>query len=765
MRKPLLAIVGLLCVAAVTLAAGQLAGITLPNGWLLSPTPPHTVAVGTLPTGIVLARDGSKAFVLETGFRKPQLRILDARTLADQAVIPLPNAYGAPLRDPAGDGMWIANTQTFGDQVAHFNPALGRFDRTVSLPVPFSASALARSPNGKLLAVTGDLAGRVALVDLAQGTVSGDPIAVGLHPAAVQFSADGRELYVANRGERSLDVIDVAQRRIMTHIRVGLHPAALLVTPDRVYAADTDDDDIAVIDPVAHAVIARVPLPFALRGVVGASPNAIVRDGYRLYVTCGAANAVAVFKIARGTLIPLGAIPAGWYPTAIAVDSATKSLLIVNGKGEGGHPNSGYRSGAAPGDRGQYVAAQLTGSVRRIPRPSDVALRDGLADVLALGAPFAHGTLPPSPVVRAHGPISHVIYIVKENRSYDQILGDDTAGDGDPSLVWFGREITPNQHALADRFGLFDRFFVNAHVSADGHNWSMGAFANDYLERMWPANYANRRPFYDFDDGDGASIPHAGFLWDDAARHKVSFRDYGEWVTAGPNGDGTPTQSAQRNLQRNLDPRYPTFDLTITDVSRVSEWKREFDAFERSRTLPALEIVRLPRDHTAGTRVGENTPQAMVADNDRAVGLLVDAVSHSPDWGSTAIFILEDDAQDGPDHVDEQRSTLYIASPYAAGGLRHEQYTTASVLRTMEIILGLSPMSPYDAGAVPLNAAFTATPDLRPFDVVNPGIDLNAKNAKTAYRAADSARMDFAHADDVNDDVLNDILKHAVAKR
>jgi hypothetical protein len=278
---------------------------------------------------------------------------------------------------------------------------------------------------------------------------------------------------------------------------------------------------------------------------------------------------------------------------------------------------------------------------------------------------------------------------------------------------------------------------------------------------MWPANYANRRPLYDFEDGAEAAVPHARYLWNDAVAHGITLRNYGEYVTAGP-GKPTPVSVADDALRPRTDRDFATYDMSITDVSRIAEWKREFDNFERSRTLPQLEIVRLPRDHTSGTRAGVATPQAMVADNDLAVGKLVDAISHSPDWASTAIFVIEDDAQNGPDHVDEQRSTFYLISPYAAGGVQHAAYTQASVLRTIEILLGLPPMSAYDAGARPLTAAFRTTPNLQPFDALPAAIDLDEKNPKTAYRAADSARLDFAHADRADAGELNDILWHAV---
>jgi len=738
--------------------------IELPNGWRIAPPPASLQTVGTLPTGIVVSRDGTRAFELETGHRKPVLRVLDARTLAVQTTIALGNAFGAPLRDIDGDGMWIPNTATFGEQISHVDPIGGRVDRTISLPVPFFPVAIAREPNGERLAVAGDYANAVALVDTASGALR-RVIAVGRHPAALAFSNDGRTLYVADRAESFVDAVDVGAGRVRTRIRVGLHPVALLRSGSHLYVADSDDDDVAVIDLARERVVQRARLPFALRGVVGDSPNALALAGGRLYVTCGAANAVAVFRVAAGRLTALGAIPTGWYPTALALEAADHALLIADGKGESGHANPGYRQELAMGPG--YVADNIVGAIRRIPIPSDAELTAGLATVESLGAPFARSTPPPDPIVQANGPIRHVIYVIKENRTYDQVLGDVNGADGDPSLVLFGRAVTPNQHALVARFGIFDRFFCDAHVSADGHNWSNAAFANDYLEKMWPPQYDNRRAFYDFEDGAEASTPHAGYVWDDAARHHVSLRDYGEFVTPGADDAGDddtrpPTSTMESGLIGRVDPHFAAFDLNIPDVERFREWKREFDGFERSRTLPQLEIVRFGRDHTAGTKTGANTPAAMVADNDQAVGMLVDAVSHSADWASTAIFILEDDAQNGPDHVDEQRSTFYLASPYAAAGLHHDRYTTSSILRTIELLLGLSPMTPYDAGARPLFAAFTTTPDLRPFDLLAASTDLDAKNKVTAYRAADSNALDFSHEDRVPDAVLNDILWHAV---
>ncbi len=756
-RAAVIAVAAGLALGAAVLAAPGIT--TLPTQWRIRGPEGAVATVGTLPEGLALSRDGSRLFELENGYRKPELRVLEAATLHEVRTIPLNGAFGVPLRDPDGEGVWVSIAGTFQEQIAHVDTTTGIVDRDVSLTLPFYPVAIARSPRDGTLAVAADLGDRVALVDPARERVV-ETLQTGSHPAALLFSPDGGTLYVADRGGSTVDVLDVpvassssVSRRVIT---VGLHPAAVAGDGERVYVADSDDDDVAVIDTRTNAVVQRAPIPFARAGAPGTSPNGLALDGDRLYVSCGAANAVAVFRIERGGLTPLGAIPTGWYPTAVVVDRAHGVLYVADGKGESGHPNPSYQPLAPRSDA--YIANQLVGSIRRIPIPDDGALAAGQRDVEALAQ---HDAAPSSPVLRAHGPIEHVIYVIKENRSYDEVLGDLAGADGDPALVLFGQGVTPNQHALAHRFGIFDRFFENAHVSADGHNWSTAAFANDYLEKMWPVNYAQRRPFYDFEDAANASRPKMGYLWDAAARAGVSMRNYGEFATAGPSAP-TPVSVSDDALRGATDRAFATFDLSVPDAERFTEWKREFDLYERNHDLPQLEIVRFMRDHTSGTKPGAETPQAMVADNDLAVGKLADAISHSPDWRSTAIFVIEDDAQNGPDHVDEQRAPFYLISPYAAGGVQHRAYTQASVLRTMEILLGLPPMSAYDAGAAPLTAAFRGTPDLAPFDALPERLDLHAKNPRTAYRAADSARLDFAQADRVDDGTLNDILWHTV---
>jgi hypothetical protein len=413
-------------------------------------------------------------------------------------------------------------------------------------------------------------------------------------------------------------------------------------------------------------------------------------------------------------------------------------------------------------DSSGYDAVSSVGSVRRVPIPGDDALARGLAAVRANLPPAV--AAPPGTVVRSGGPLRHVIYVVKENRTYDQVLGDLPGANGDPALALFGADVTPNEHALAQRFGILDNTFANAKVSADGHNWSMAAFANDYLERMWPPNYGGRRSLYDFEDGADASVPHAGFLWNDALAHGITVRNYGEFTTE-TEGTHTPVTSHMPGLDRVTDAQFVGFDLGVSDLAREAEWAHEFEAYAANGTLPQLEIVRLPNDHTSGTRPGALVPSAFVAQNDAALGKMIDELSHSRYWNDTVVFVVEDDAQNGPDHVDDERMPAFVISAYSAGGVVHEHYSTAGIVRTIELILGLPPMTVYDASARPLYAAFALAPDTAPYEALPARVPLDETNKRTAYRAADSARADFSREDAVPSGELNDILWHAVRGR
>ncbi len=722
----------LLPLVLCAIAAVATRTIWLPTDWTLSAPSGAVSTTGTMPQGLALSPDGSKIAIIESGVNPAALRILSVPDLHEIKVIPLKDAFGTPV--------WVDKTRLLvpgasTDAVLRIDIVTASID---TQPVGKYVSAVARATAGAVFA-TADLDN--TLVRL--GTTT--PVVTGAHPAAIVVASTN--VYVANRGESTLTKI--AAEGTTKAIAVDLHPVALALSPDgsKLYVACSDADAIDVVDTSSDAIVARIDV--SLPQGRGASPNAlaIAADG-TLYASLGAENAVA--QIRNNAVIARA--PAGWYPTGVVVDS--HNVYVSNDRGEGSRANPDFRPEHHKDP--EYVGAAMTGSVRAIAVASFDAT--STAEVSAnMPTPVA---TPAQTVLRARGPIKHVIYIIKENRTYDQVLGDLPIGDGDPKLAWFGKDVTPNDHSIAMRFGVFDRTFTDAQVSASGHNWSTAAFANDYLERFWPPNYGGRRKVYDFEDGAVASTPGTGYIWDDADKHGVSLRDYGEFVTDPANAGGLYT-TRMTGLIGKVDGRFPGFDLQINDEARADEWQREFKEFANNGKLPALTILRLPNDHTSGTRPGTWTPQAYVAQNDHALGRIVDIVSHSRYWGSTVILAIEDDSQNGPDHVDDQRTTFYLASPYAAPGVHHAQYTTSSVMRTIELLLGLPPMTIYDALAPPMYDAFALQPDMRPYNVISPQIDDTAKNAPHAYGAAASMRMDFHDADAADPRVLNDILAHA----
>jgi hypothetical protein len=363
-----------------------------------------------------------------------------------------------------------------------------------------------------------------------------------------------------------------------------------------------------------------------------------------------------------------------------------------------------------------------------------------------------------NPIPRKVGdpsPIKYIFYIIKENRTYDQVLGDMPEGNGDTSLVLFGEKITPNQHALAREFVLLDNFYVDGEVSADGHNWTMGAYATDYLEKNWPTSYGGRGGSYPGEGEREIANNKNGFLWDNCKRNGVSYRSYAEFI-----GYKKPNIAV---LKDHYCKSYTAWDLQVRDTVRFRQWKRDFDSLLATDALPQLNTIRFGNDHTQGLRLGRPTPFAQVADNDLAVGLFVDYLSHSRIWKESLIIIVEDDAQNGPDHVDAHRSTAYLAGGFIKKNfVDHTAYTTSSMLRTIELILGLPPMTQYDAPAVPLWRCFNDTPDHPSFEVRPCLVDLDEKNIAENKWQKKSETFNFAKEDRVNDADFNEVIWRAV---
>ncbi|HXJ29812.1 MAG TPA: bifunctional YncE family protein/alkaline phosphatase family protein [Gemmatimonadales bacterium] len=766
----------------------------LPTGRVLDPAG-VTRPVGQMPLGMVRSPAGSRLVLLLGGWREHGLQVVD-RTGQVRQTIPQAAAFvglaftglGTALYASGGNTdvvyryRWTDDRARLADSII-LAPRQRRADGTPADGTHYPAG-LALSGDGRLLYVAENLADSLAVVDVSTGAVV-QRLATGRYPYAVAVTPDGA-VFVTNWGASSLSLFTPTgngRLNAATFVPAGRHPSALLLNKSgsRVFVASGSTDRVAVIDTRSHAVVATLLDPPPSGPDEGTTPNALALsdDGTRLFVAEADANAVAAFDLRAATAdVPsasgndqlAGRIPAGWYPTALV--QLHDTLLVANGKGAGTGPNpAGPQPGQAQIRHGDadpdtsYTLGQIRGSLSIIPVP-----RAGL-DLAALTAR----------VVRANGwdsthagtrypPFEHVIYILKENRTYDQVLGDLPGADGDTSLVLFGRSVTPNHHTLAQRFGTFDRFFVNAEVSADGHNWSMAGYATDYTQKTTPANYDGGGRTYDYEGQNRNQIPEEdvaepsqGYLWDLARRAGISFANFGEFSFEETNAEGEKHYRATKPfLAAHTDPRYPSFDMAIPDQRRIDVWLDAFHGWVAQGTMPALQILHLPRDHTAGATPGMQTPRAMVADNDLALGRLVDALSHSPFWKNTVVFVMEDDAQNGPDHVDSHRSPLLVISAYGKGGVIHRFTNTTDALRTMEEILKLDALSQYDHYGHPLRDIWRDTPDTTPFVALTPTIPLDEQNPAGTRAARESRRLDLTDVDAADMDAFNRVLWMAV---
>jgi DNA-binding beta-propeller fold protein YncE len=523
---------------------------------------------------------------------------------------------------------------------------------------------------------------------------------------------------------------------------------------------------------------------------LGMTPSALAadKDGKRLYIVCSDANVIAVADISGSHARMLGFIPTGWYPTA-AVVLLDNQLVMLNGKGLGSEPNPhGPNPTAKPaivheGTQStppsvQYIPHIQTGTVAFLPAPDEEALERFTTTALQnspyrddiIYGPISDGQTAWFAKTEGHpSPIQHVIYVIRENRTYDQVLGDMEKGNGDKALNLFGEKITPNAHQLAREFVLYDNFYENADVSADGHNWANAAIAPDYTVKLWPNEYGHRSDLYDFEGDEPANTPPAGYLWNNALQAGVTIRDYGEWIKNVPLNavqNGQQVKEVKDDaLKAFVDMNFRGFDLNYRDVDRAKEFIREWNGFEQKGQVPQLIVLRLGNDHTQGAKAGALTPFAYAADNDYALGMVVDTVSRSNLWGTTAIFVIEDDAQNGCDHVDSHRAPVLVISPYTHRGVVDSgMYNQASVLRTMELILGLRPMTQFDAAARPMFGSFSRQPDPKPYSVIPPRVSLTERNPANGPGAAASARMNFSDADLADDDELNEVLWRMIKK-
>jgi len=728
-----------------------------------------------MPLAMALSPEGDRLVLSLSGWRQQGLQVTDCHAGTVVQTIPQPGAFLGLAFSPDGRALYASGGNedviyryAWRDKQAALVDAVVLAPKEPGKDGTRFPAGIAISPDGRRLFVAENLADTLAVVDV-DGKRVVQRLQTGAYPYAVVVSPAG-EVYVSDWGGNTVSVFAPAEGgalRDRGRITVGRHPSALLLNHggSRLFVASASTNSIAVVDTRTGRVLTHLLDPPPGGPNQGSTPNglALSRDGLRLYVAEADNNAVAVFQLSAQTSGVagggrsnrlIGRIPVGWYPTSLLI--IEDSLLVLNSKGRGSRPNPQFPQPEVklPDDSRDYTLGQLNGTITTLPANTRAIELTTLTRRVTRAnnwnrMQIGRGKYPP---------FKHVIYVIKENRTYDQVFGDLPQGDGDASLLFFPRSVSPNHHALAERFGLFDRFFCNAEVSSQGHVWSTAAYVTDYGEKTIPSVYAYRRNPNERGDVDE---PAAGYIWNAAIRKGLTLRNYGEFAEAVPGrkpNDPARYRAIKSALVPYTSPDYPAYDMTISDQVRADVWLKEFRQFVGQGNLPALEIMHLPGDHTSGGRPGRLTPKAHMADNDLALGRIVEAVSNSRYWKDTVIFVLEDDAQAGPDHVDSHRSVLSVVSAYSRGGVIHRFVNTTDVFATIEEILGLGKLSQFDHYGRPLREIFTDTPDLTPHVALKPEQPLNELNPPAGPAAKASLELNLDRVDAADEDAFNRVL-------
>jgi len=776
----------------------QNGGFLLNSGWRVKPAGTQ-IPLDTLPMSATLSKDGKFLLVLNGGYKPPSISVLDTQDGHEVGRTPVGDGWLGLALSPNGRTLWVGG----GSRAAIFEFSLddnGRLKPSNIFELVKAADRTYRdfigdvavSPDGRLLYACDLYHDSILVVNPQSGTIV-DRFKTGRRPYRILFQPDGKSFFVTSWADGTMLHHQTSDGLQLQTLRIGAHPTDM-VWRDRAAASEEEDAhadagasgwrarifvsaantnsvySVAVSDSGDLHMLETINISTSPLHPLGMTPSALAlsADQSKLYVICSDANAAAVVDVTEARSHVLGFIPTGWYPTA-AKALPDGRLVVLNGRGSRSYPNPNgpnptLRPSAVHGGSPlEYVGRIQTGSASFIPPIPEQQLRSYTAEVIA-NSPYNDEMLDSQPA--GIPPIEHVLYIVKENRTYDQILGDIGKGESDPSLCLFKENVSPNHHKLAREFVLFDNFYVSGDVSGDGHNWSTSAIANDYVVKMWPNSYAGRRKHYDYEGGEPAALPPAGYLWTNAAARGISMRNYGYWATnmKEPGADGTQIEAVRDSiLAKVTNMKYRGFDLDYPDVKRAQTFLADLAEFETAGTMPALMFMRLGNDHTSGTTAGKIAPLSSFADNDYALGMIVDGLSKSKFWKSTAVFVLEDDAQNGPDHIDSHRSAAFVLSPFThTGATNSTMYNTTSMLRTIELILHLRPMTHFDAGARPMLNSFSKEPVLTTYQAEKPRISLDDRNPSNSATAARSARLDFSQEDLNDDDEMNDILWLAI---
>jgi YVTN family beta-propeller protein len=772
--------------SAVTLPAQTLQDIeshsvTLPNGWKLTPVG-KLFPLGDLPLNIAVSPSKKLAAITNNGESDQTIQLVDIEhDVRLDSIIIGKSWLGLTFSD---DGNYLYASGGNDNMIVRYlirNNRLSVYDSIrigKPWPVKISVAGIALDdPRHRLYVVTQENNSLYILDTQSKKIISQYPL--GGEGYTCILSPDHKLLYISCWGCDKIIMFDTYQMKITGSVAVGDNPNDLCITGNGkyLYAANSNDNSVSVINTIEKRVIETLNAALYPGSPSGSTTNSVAlsSDEKTLYIANADNNCLAVFDVTKpGSGVSKGFIPTAWYPTCVRI--AKDKILVSNGKGLSSHANPYGPDPTRKGDlvvyqaagkeqkiKEQYIGGLFRGTLEIIKTP-DATQMDVFSKAVYDNTPYNKSTElvsegekgNPVPMkVGESSPIKHIFYIIKENRSYDQVLGDLPGGNGDPGLVLFGENITPNQHAIVREFVLLDNFYVNGEVSADGHNWTMGAYATDYLEKNWPTSYGGRGGEYPGEGSRKIANNKNGFLWDNCRRNGVSYRTYAEFM-----GEKKPNIPV---LKGHFCSHYSSWDLGIRDTVRFSQWKRDFDSLLAADALPQFNSLRFGNDHTEGLSLNRPTPFAHVADNDLAVGLFVDYLSHSRVWKSSLVIIVEDDAQNGPDHVDAHRSTAYLAGGFVKQGfIDHTAYTTTSLLRTIELILGLPPMTQYDASSTPLWRCMNNTPDHPPFSARPSNIDLNLKNLAQNIWQKKSQKFDFSKEDLVSDAEFNEVIWKAV---
>ena len=758
------------------------ARIWLPNGWGLTPVGEH-LPLGDLPLNIAVSPSKKLLAVTNNGQSDQSVMLFDVENqkLLDSVVMGkcwLGLTFSGDEKNlyaSGGNDNWIV-------RFSIENMKLAPTDTLVPgkpWPERISPAGLALDDARQLLYVVTKDNNSLYVVDVVSKKVTGR-YPLGAEGYTCLLSPDRKTLYISCWGCDKIQLFDTEKQQMSGSIPVGDNPNDLCLTPSgsHLFVANANDNSVSVIDLQRRKVVETLNTALYPDAPNGSTPNSVAlsEDGKTLYVANADNNCLSVFDVSRpGLSKSKGFVPTGWYPSCVRV--AGGKIYVANGKGFSSFanpkgPNPGkkrekvvYQEGdTRKPEKVQYIGGLFRGTLSIVPEPGPQQLAV-FSQAVYKNTPYQKEkeTLtegePGNPIPARTGdpsPIKYVFYILKENRTYDQVLGDVAGGNGDTSLVLFGENITPNQHAVAKEFVLLDNFYVNAEVSADGHNWSTAAYATDYLEKNWVTSYGGRGGTYDAEGTREIANNKNGFIWNLAKKYGVSYRTYGEFAD-----DYKPNIPV---LEEHFCPYYTGWDESVRDTTRFYQWKRDFDSLLAINQVPQLNTLRFINDHTQGLSRGKPTVFAHVADNDLATGLFIEYLSHSSIWAETAIFIVEDDAQNGPDHVDAHRTTAYVAGGFVKRGfVDHTMYSTSSMLRTIELILGLPPMSQYDAAAPPMWRSFSSgRANLSPFNARPCQVDLTQVNLAMNDYSRMSEMFDFTMEDRAPDEAFNEVLWFAV---